>query len=94
MRKVSALPTTKKRFNGYSESQVEDILNAIGTAANLMDMFAANPSNDDEITRLVLGQLAQRIGVLADMANPQAIWPGPGEWLIGPKFDANSEAQP
>jgi hypothetical protein len=87
MRKVSALPTTQNRFNGYSEKQVADILNAIGTAANLMDLFAANPSNDDEITRQVLAQLAQRIGVLADMANPQAIWPGPGGWLIGPNFD-------
>ncbi len=94
MSKVSTLPTTQKRFNGYSADQVEDILNEIAISASLMDNFAANPSADGEVTARVMGQLAQRIGILADMANPQAIWPGPGEWLIGPKFDANSEAQP
>lgn len=89
MRKVSALPTTQKRFNGYSDDQVEDILSEIATSASLMKDFASNPSADGEVTALVMGQLAQRIGIMADMANSSAIWNGAAGWLFGPNFDAN-----
>lgn len=87
MPKVSALPT-QKRFNGYSDAQVENILGEIANTADLMKSFSANPSTDDEVTRLVLGQLAQRIGILADMANSHAIWNGAAGWLLGPDCDA------
>jgi hypothetical protein len=92
MSKIFSLPT-KPRLNGYSDAQVETIMEHIATTANVLRKFAhnknCNPEDASEDDHYIAAMLAERIGLLADMAIGGACVGGPAEWLLGPNFADN-----
>jgi hypothetical protein len=85
MHRSTAL-ATKPRFNGYSPAQVEAILGEIATSANVLKAVMDDASQPDGNYTCMAAMIAERIGILADLATGGDCVDGAAQWMLGLNF--------